>query len=91
VAQEGGPAAVLGPAVAAVLVVVEPAAAAARGLAGPAVAAAAEAVAEAVRELVGVAEAARSSRLTSLRVQSHPRAPGSAPPRRSWRFFDGGS
>lgn len=64
-AQEGEPAAARGPVVAAALVAVVPAAAAARGLAGPVVAAGAEAGAGAVRELVGVAEEARSSRLTS--------------------------
>jgi hypothetical protein len=62
VAQAVVPAAARGPAVAAALVAVVPAAAAARGLAGPAVAAGAEAGAGAVRELVGVAEEVRSSR-----------------------------
>jgi hypothetical protein len=62
VAQAEAGAAVLGPAEAAGLVAVEPAAGAARGLADPAVAAEAEAGAEAAGELVGVAEEARSSR-----------------------------
>ena len=61
-AQAEGPAAARGPAVAAALVAVVPAAGAARGLAGPAVVAGAEAVAGVVRELAGVAEEVRSSR-----------------------------